>query len=343
MKYIFLFLLVPSILFSVDPPHWSSASTYEDCETSCHLIHSSLGSPLIQATSNVNSCLSCHNPSGQASGLPVSLMDKANPGYSGTHHSFDVSSINLNYGAETPQNTQMALRIMNGNIVCSTCHNQHNASSSMRGRAKISNPKKIGGSGSGTVMTSGNFIGLGGLWYLLEIDNPGSQATATFRWSKDNGITWAGQNVNCGNGSPVNLDNGVKVVFSGGANAFQVGDRWEFYASYPFLRIPMDLGNNSSGDKFCRDCHRSWTMAHTETRTYDGNKKSHPVGVSLNANGMGYDRSFPLDGNGNPQGGVGEDGNFSNNYRLDQNGNLQCFTCHNVHYGDDNTLTEDIP
>lgn len=343
MKYLLLILIIPSFLFSVDPPHWSSPSTYEDCETSCHLIHSSLGSPLTQATSNVNSCLSCHNPSGLASDLPVSLTEKANPGFSGRHHNFDAASNNLNYGAENPQNIQMSQRIMGGNIVCSTCHNQHNASSSMRGRPKISKPKKISGSGTGNVFSSGSYTGTGGLWYLIEIDNAGSQATATFRWSKDNGITWMAQNVNCGNGNPVNLDNGVRVTFSGGAGAFQLGDRWEFYASYPFLRVAMDLGNNTSGDKFCRDCHRSWTMSHTEIRTYDGRKKSHPVGVTLNANGLGYDRPSPLDGNGNPQGGAGEDGNLSNNYKLDQNGNLQCFTCHNVHYADDNTLTEDLP
>jgi len=343
MKILLLLILFPAIIFSVDPPHWSSASTYEDCDSSCHIVHSSLGSTLTQATSNVNSCLSCHNPTGQASDLPISLVEKANPNISGRHHSFDVPATNSNYGAELPLNTQMAQRILESKVVCSTCHNQHNASASTRGTPRISRAKKIGGSGTGTCTSGGTYTGTNGIWYLIEIDGAGSQATATFRWSKDNGLTWLQQNVNCGNGNPVNLDNGVNVTFTGGTGAFQIGDRWEFYGSYPFLRANLDFQDNTTGDKFCRDCHRSMAMSHIEVENYDGTKKSHPVGIGLNANGMGYDRPAPLDGNGASQGGVGEDNIKSNNLKLDGAGNLQCLTCHNVHYADSNTQTEDLP
>lgn len=342
MRYIIYFVIIPSILFSVDPPHWSSVSIYEDCTSTCHTSHSSLGSPLTQAESNVNSCLSCHNSTGTAQELPISQVEEADPGNQGRHHSFNKNAIKPDYGAEIPQNNEMALRIMGSKVVCSTCHNQHNASQSIGGKPRISQAKKIAGSGTGTLSSSGVYNGTNGNWYLVEIDSPGSQATATFRWSKDNGISWIQQGVNCGDGNPVILDNGVYVTFSGGASSFQVGDRWEFYGSYPFLRIPMDLGDNSS-QKFCRDCHRSWTMTHTEVESYDGNIKSHPIGIGLNANGKGYDRASPLDGNGNPQGGLGEDGIVSNNYKMDSSGNLQCYTCHNVHYADSNTLTEDLP
>ncbi len=335
--------MLPSILFSVDPPHWSSASTYEDCSTTCHISHSSLGSPLTQATSNVNSCLSCHNPTGQAQDLPISLSEKANPHFSGRHHSFDSNAINSQYGADLPQNNEMALRVMEGKVVCSTCHNQHSANASFRGKPRISQAKKIGGSGSGNLTTQGTYSGASGLWYLIEIDTPGSQATATFRWSKDNGISWVQQYVNCGNGLPVSLDNGVQVLFSGGAGAFQLGDRWEFYGAYPFLRVALDEGDNNSPDKLCRDCHREWTMDHNSVETYDGNQKSHPVGVSLNINGRNYDRTAPLDSNGNPQGSGMEDGVYSNNLILDSFEKIQCYTCHNVHYADSNSLTEDLP
>ncbi len=343
MRFLIIILLFPCIIFSVDPPHWSSASTYEDCDSSCHIVHSSLGSSLTQATSNVNSCLACHNPTGQASNLPISLEERANPNFGGRHHSFDVNAVNLSYGADLPQNNQMLPRIMESKIVCSTCHNQHTASSSLGGTARISQARKIAGSGTGTMISGGNYTGTNGIWYLIEIDSQGSQATATFKWSKDNGLTWVQQNVNCGNGNPVNLDNGTQVTFSGGAGAFQLGDRWEFYASYPFLRVKLDSGDNIAGDRFCRDCHRSMVMTHMDVENYDGTKKSHPIGIVLNANGMGYDRTSPLDGNGNPQGGLGEDNIKSNNLKLDGNGNLQCLTCHNVHYADSNTITEDLP
>ena len=84
-------------------------------------------------------------------------------------------------------------------------------------------------------------------------------------------------------------------------------------------------------------------MDHDTVRTYDGNFKSHPVGVALDANGMGYDRSVPLDGNGAPQGAAGEDSNPTNDLLLDSGGFVQCLTCHGVHYVDSNTLTVDGP
>ena len=70
---------------------------------------------------------------------------------------------------------------------------------------------------------------------------------------------------------------------------------------------------------------------------------SHPVGIPLNANGAGYDRGVPLDGNGLPQGLPGADGNASNNLKLDSGNRIQCLTCHGVHYADGNTLSEDGP
>jgi hypothetical protein len=70
---------------------------------------------------------------------------------------------------------------------------------------------------------------------------------------------------------------------------------------------------------------------------------SHPVGDFLNANGRGYDRAIPLDGNGAPQGSAGADGNHSNDYALDAENMVQCLSCHHIHYADSNTLTEDGP
>ena len=76
------------------------------------------------------------------------------------------------------------------------------------------------------------------------------------------------------------------------------------------------------------------------TRDYDGAMKSHPVGVTLNANGRGYDRGVPLDGNGGDQ-GVSGDSNSTNDLKLDAGGRVQCLTCHGVHGADSNTQTVD--
>jgi hypothetical protein len=70
---------------------------------------------------------------------------------------------------------------------------------------------------------------------------------------------------------------------------------------------------------------------------------SHPVGEGLNANGKGYDRAAPLDGDGSVQGVGGGDGNHSNDFNFDAEGLVQCMTCHGIHYADSNTLTEDGP
>ena len=93
----------------------------------------------------------------------------------------------------------------------------------------------------------------------------------------------------------------------------------------------------------CWACHSSRVMDYTATRTWDGNAKSHPVGVTLNANGGGYDRTAPLDANGAPQGSPGEDANPTNNLKLDASGRVHCLSCHGMHYADGNALTEDKP
>ena len=163
------------------------------------------------------------------------------------------------------------------------------------------------------------------------------------------------QTVSVGNGVPVPLGSGVEVVFTGGAaGAFVVGEQWEFFGT---LAVPAGepglRATSMPWDKFCRDCHRSWVMTHDTdlvsgggVRNWDGNFKSHPVGVGLGANGLTYDRTQPLDGNGLAQSGGASpdvDGNPSNDLAFDGDGNVQCLSCHGVHYADSNTLTVDAP
>ncbi len=162
------------------------------------------------------------------------------------------------------------------------------------------------------------------------------------------------QNVAVGNGLPVTLDSGVEVVFTGpAAGDFVVGEQWELFGTWPFLRATLDSGDINAVEKFCRDCHRSWVMTHDTdlvagggVETWDGNFKSHPVGVGLNANLRDYDRTQPLDGNGVAQSAGASpdvDSNASNDLALDSAGNVQCLTCHSVHYADSNTKTVDGP
>jgi len=337
-------ILLPGLLaLASHPPHWSNTDQTLDCE-SCHTGHHALGGTLTTAGDNVNLCQSCHNAVGLASALPIDNADKSQPGFGGVHHGFDVPAVNGTYGAGIPANVEMTNRIYVGNIVCSTCHDQHSAWSSNNGTPRISAAQKTAdGGGSGTCTSGGAYTGPQGYWYLVEIDSQGNLGSATFLWRKHDGTDWTdmGAGVNCGGGAPVLLDNGVTVTFAGGGgNPLQVGDRWEFYASYPFLRAPLDEGNNAAVEKFCRDCHGDWVMDHTAVETYDGTYKSHPVGVGLGTIPAQhtYDRAAPLDGDG-----TGDDGIASNNLKRDAFGYVQCLTCHGVHYADSLTETEDGP
>lgn len=103
------------------PPH-------ENCDQ-CHITHGSLGSALTNLSGNANLCLNCHNPVGAALDKPLSNSDKAVPGTaSGTSHAWDVPAFNGTLETNPPTDAEMALRIVDNDIVCSTCHNEHNSS-----------------------------------------------------------------------------------------------------------------------------------------------------------------------------------------------------------------------
>ncbi|MFQ5771109.1 MAG: cytochrome c3 family protein, partial [bacterium] len=110
-----------SSLLAADAPHWGNGI---DCG-SCHVTHQSPDAQLTNVEGNANLCMSCHNPAGLASNKPFTNADRAEPGISGTSHAWEVPANNTTHGAELPTEPEMALRIYDGNIVCSTCHNQH--------------------------------------------------------------------------------------------------------------------------------------------------------------------------------------------------------------------------
>lgn len=116
-----------------------------------------------------------------------------------------------------------------------------------------------------------------------------------------------------------------------------------------FMRTANEL------NQLCEDCHyyraQSYSRAKGEDGSYaaDGVRKfSHPVGEALNS--QGYDRSAPLDYDGQPQTGAPRyggnsagDSNSTNNVALDKDGKVRCLSCHRMHYVDSNGGTQDQP
>lgn len=344
-----LMVAVAGLVLAQTAPHWEGAVVSVDCTSQCHVPHQAPGSALSSSASNVNLCQSCHNPVGLAGDLPIATTDKAVPRVSGTSHAFDVLADNTAAGAQAPTDFEMSRRLPGNKVICSTCHNQHRADSTNGGTPRVGNSRQVTALGStGAITAAGVFSGPEGVWYLIEIVQGGSENNSRFCYSKDNGISWfptgcnppatTTPNLTANGANPVALDSGVSVTFVAGTYA--AGERWEFSAAYPFLRVPLGTG----GSNLCAKCHGGWFMDHDAVETWTGSPRSHPVGVALNANGKGYDRAAPLDGNGNVQGGAGADGNPTNDLRLFGAGNVvQCLTCHGVHFVDSNTETVDQP
>jgi hypothetical protein len=310
-----------------------------DCSSPCHVGHGILQG----AAANVNICQACHVDLGIAGDLPMDSAASAVPGVSGTSHAFDVAAVNAEAGAQMPLDTAMQRRIMDAGtkIACSTCHDQHNSNDTFGGRLRVSQPRLSQGTldvGDGSLTSGGAYAGSAGAWYELWITTAGNETTAQLQYrsyTEAGGWTaWAGP---VAAGTDVGIGNGVTVSF--GAGSYDLDDHWELSAAWPFLRAELDAPTGE-GSVMCIDCHRSWAMDHTSVESYDGSYKSHPVGVGLNANSQGYDRIPPLDGNG---GAAGSDGIASNDLKLDGNSNVQCLTCHGIHYVDSNTQTEDGP
>lgn len=362
-------LTVGLAAFAVDPPHWSHTYNYGTatsttqrigCTTAgvdkgCHDGHNALGGTLTNAAANANLCQSCHAATLQAAGKPVASGDMASTTNStGIHHAFGVACINAGLGTAVP-GAALAPYVtgFGGQVVCSTCHDQHTGANKS-GTQRLLTPQRILGTGTGTIAATATATASPKA-YLIEIVAGGSSTTATFRISNDNGVSWWGwtnpnwvayaANPRTANTTPVALNDGanLSISFTGGAGTFVANDRYYLYVSYPFLRAVMDSGDNTTGAKFCRDCHGAWTMDHTNLEDGDGTKvMGHPVGIVLNANTRGYDRAAPLDGNGQAQAGD-KDGNPSNDLKLDSGNRIQCYTCHGLHYADSNTTTVDGP
>lgn len=345
--------VVPVAGRAVDAPHDESFSD-GNCNN-CHALYTV--TPSGKSDFN-NGCVSCHNSLTTSSfGFPWLESDQARPDVNGNNHSWTGHAVNPAHGAVSPPASTVASRLVDGKLQCSVCHDPHhaapqNAPTSVNtsipvGKA-VAESGGPGGSAQMTLVTPGTLpkgyrlkiqtVTAGGGTFVISHDF-GLATPSWFNWS---GSAWVAGAVDgpgraYTNGVPVELDApGTTVSWTAGA---AVGDYWDFYVSFPFLRL------TNVGDALCTSCHAERKMNHVRAAGLDPSyvpngvrKFSHPVGVALNANNRGLDRAVPLDAHGLPQ--TAGDGIASNDLVLNA-GVVNCTTCHAVHNADSNSLTDD--
>jgi predicted CxxxxCH...CXXCH cytochrome family protein len=91
--------------------------------TSCHITHNAPGSGLTNVAGNALLCQSCHSSTGAASAKAIVNGDNGT-----SSHAWDVLAVNVTKETNIPTDSEMALRIVDNKIICSTCHDQHNTS-----------------------------------------------------------------------------------------------------------------------------------------------------------------------------------------------------------------------
>lgn len=91
----------------------------------CHVLHNASGGGLTSTAGNSNLCESCHVTGGSAASVAFDNSMKAIPGVSGNSHSWDVAADNSTYETSPPTTPEMSPYLPSGNIICSTCHDQH--------------------------------------------------------------------------------------------------------------------------------------------------------------------------------------------------------------------------
>lgn len=109
------------------------------------------------------------------------------------------------------------------------------------------------GAGSATLILSGDYTRLERRNFVIQMESGGEVGQATFRWSKDGGITWTGTGLITGDRNhPLALWGGVSVAWKGGDGAdFVSGDYWTFLAGEPEeypRRLLVTLNNSTPGD-----------------------------------------------------------------------------------------------
>lgn len=123
--FILNLFLLSSVSYALDPPHDSTFSI--DCRD-CHTLHKAPGLNLVSSWGNWYLCVSCHSPGNLASNYPLSFGDQAIPYNRGHSHRWYAYANNTTYQTLEPLNPNLSVRVKNGKIMCSTCHDQHSQS-----------------------------------------------------------------------------------------------------------------------------------------------------------------------------------------------------------------------
>lgn len=342
--------VLPGSGSALDSPHDASFSDGK-CNN-CHALYQKTAAG--QDDFNPG-CLSCHNTRPTTSlGFPWLNEDQAIPGVNGHSHSWSGFANNPSLGARNPVPSVMQSKLLDGKLQCAVCHDPHSAAAGADPASMhTSIPVGVAVDESGGPASSGKMTlvssGTKSMAFRVQIQTGG----ASFIISHDFGLTtptwfnWSGSawvpGTATGSGRPFTVgtayaldDPAVTVSFSAGTVA---GNYWDFYVSYPFLRL------TNVNAAICGSCHSERLMDYTRTHGDDpafrpnGSRLfSHPVGVTLNAAGKSYDQPAVLDANGLAQ--TTGDGRKSNDFVFDAD-LVRCTTCHAVHNADSNSLTED--
>lgn len=323
-------LVLPLVLgmaeraLATDPPHSFPTAIKGPC-TECHKLHAAPGGALTSVAGNANLCQSCHTVGGQASAKALSNSAQAVP------------------GPGLPVGT-------------SASGNSHRWDSGVSGRVAIA----AGNASTGRVESGGAFTGRYAKTYTITVSTEGSVGTGRFDWTATSPGGGSGSGVliaasaTPGVSQPILLDEGISVTFSDGASSpsFLLDARWDVYVrtdlsspASPAMAARLEGGKalcstchdqhsqsrepfdpaappyagagtgdgrhfqriHNDTDAMCKDCHSSRDVT-------DAASGSHPVGVAVTPSAGTYQTplTLPLD---------------------KTSGELQCSTCHQLHYG----------
>jgi hypothetical protein len=371
-------LLVPVVgsAKALLPPH-DKAETTAACY-SCHnlMVVSPGGS-----YDYTPGCMDCHNRD-NAFGAWTEA-DQAVPGVSGAQHSWRGAANNAALGTTSALIPDRFL-LVDGNLQCVNCHDIHDTFAAVDPRSMhVSMPRNdpqnaVGSYGASlgtarmTLTVPEGTAAEGFRVRIASADATGGTFIVShdYAWNSPTWMVWsgawvagtdtgAGRRFEYGATYSVDVDldvAGVKVRFDKGPTGTEpgatVGDYWDFYVGYPFLRL------SNVDDNGCTSCHptfkMNWSRARGLDSTYLPNgvrKFSHPVGDALNANNFNRDRATILDADGTVGVSAG-DGldpvtmetarNDSNNLVLSATSKVQCTTCHAPHNADSNSLSVDV-
>ena len=116
----------------------------------------------------------------------------------------------------------------------------------------LHNLTKIG-SGSATLLLLGDYARQERRRFVVEVETTGEVGAATFRWSRDGGLTWeAGGLVSGDRQHPVVLEDGLAVAWEGGDGTdLAAGDFWMFWGGQPAIhprRLLVTLNDSAPED-----------------------------------------------------------------------------------------------